>query len=552
MRALRAGLFAFFVYEIVGLKGEAKLIRPPAIGTQTMVTSPHYLATMAGARILDQGGNAFDAAVAVSACLAVVYPHMTGIGGDAFWLMYTAHDGAVRAYNASGRSGYRTEPGVYAGREDIPVRGPLSAITVPGMVDGWDAVLREYGKLTLKEVLEPAIQYAKEGFPCSRSQHQFSSQFAPTLQAYPHTARIYLPGGRPPSFGEKFVQRELADTLSLIAKEGRTAFYEGEIAASITAELKQQGGILTREDFADHTGNWVEPISTDYRGYTVYQMPPNSQGFAALMALNILKNFDLQAAGHGTFAYYHLLIEALKLSFVDRNRHLTDPDFYDVPLSQLLSAAYANKLAQTIRMDRAQDILGTEMGSDTAYAAVVDEEGNAVSFIQSLYFEFGSAWTAGETGVLLQNRGSFFSLDPHHINRLEPRKRTFHTLMPALAMLDDKPAILYGTQGGEGQPQTQTAIITRMIDFGMDPQQAVSLPRWLWGRTWGEKVNDELKLEKSIGESVGEQLAQVGHRVRMVEDHHRLMGHACAIRIDEYGYRQGGADPRSDGLAIGW
>ncbi|MFC5648548.1 gamma-glutamyltransferase [Paenibacillus solisilvae] len=521
------------------------------VGTKTMVVSPHYLASMAGSQILQKGGNAFDAAVAVSACLAVVYPHMTSLGGDSFWLMYNAKDSKIRAYNASGRSGYKVHSGIYKGEASIPNRGVKSAITVPGMVDGWNALLQEYGRLSFAEVLEPAISYAVNGFPFTKDQHENTEKNIDILSKMPITSEIYTPNGSIPRIGERFVQKDLAQSLRYIAQEGRDGFYKGDIAQKIVSYLQSNGGYLTLEDFADHTGNWVTPLSTAYRDYTVYQVPPNSQGFTGLMTLNMLENYQLDQIPHGSFEYYHLLIESLKLSFRDRNQVLTDPDFSNIPIDRLISKSYAAELAQQIDMQHEQGVASGSMGSDTAYAAVVDQEGNAVSFIQSLYFEFGSAVVAGDTGILLQNRGSFFSLDPGHVNYLEPHKRTFHTLMPALACKDGKPSILYGTQGGEGQPQTQTAIITRMIDYGMDPQQAINEPRWVWGRTWGENTSD-LKIENRVDVQTIELLKKAGHEVKVVTDFDGVMGHAQAIRIDEQGFLSGGVDPRGDGLAIGW
>jgi len=524
---------------------------PAVTGTKNMVVSPHYLASMAGARILERGGNAFDAAVAVSACLAVVYPHMTGLGGDSFWLMYSRHDNRVRAYNGSGRSGYRVTRDRFAGERAIPHRGVRSAITVPGMADSWEAVLREYGRLSLAEALEPAIGYALSGFPVSNDQSRNTALCFKLLSAMPYTSGIYTPGGKVPKKGSRWFQRQLGHSLMEIAKGGARVFYEGGLARRITDYLQQNGGLLIADDFADHRGNWVEPVTGTYRGYTICQVPPNSQGFTGIMALNILENFRLNEIPPDSFEYCHLLVEALKLSFRDRNQVLSDPDFVRIPLDRLLSKEYARTLSQSIDMKKAALITAEPAGSDTAYAAVVDEEGNAVSFIQSLYFEFGSAVVAGDTGILLQNRGSFFSLDPLHVNCLEPHKRTFHTLMPAMALKDGKPAILYGTQGGEGQPQTQTVLITRMIDYGMDPQTAIDKPRWVWGRTWGEETQ-ELRVESRIPESVRRKLEEAGHKVRVLEEYDGVTGHAQVIRIDDHGFRIGGTDPRCDGLAAGW
>ncbi|WP_138754057.1 gamma-glutamyltransferase [Paenibacillus sinopodophylli] len=516
-----------------------------------MVVSPHYLATAAGARILEQGGNAYDAAVAVSACLAVVYPHMTSLGGDSFWLGYHHSEGKVRGYNASGRSGYKANMDAYAGLDAIPNRGIGSIVTVPGMVDGWDAVHSEYGRLTWAEVLAPAIDYAENGFPMSPDQYHNTVHNEAVLARTLETADIYLPSGQPMKIGERFKQPALAKTLRRLAERGRDEFYKGETAKEITDFLGKHGGILAADDFADHHGHWVTPIEGSYRGYTIHQMPPNSQGFSAIMALHILEKFKLAEIQHGSHDYYQLCVEALKLSFRDRNKYLSDPAFTNVPLERLLDKKYAATLAASIELNRASTEKSEVLGSDTAYAAVVDEEGNSVSFIQSLYFEFGSGVVAGSTGVLLQNRGSFFSLDPNHVNSLQPAKRTFHTLMPAMACQGGKPAILYGTQGGEGQPQTQTAIITRMIDYGMDPQQAINEPRWVWGRTWGEPTQ-ELKIEGRVSQEVLDSLAKAGHTVRKVKEFDGIMGHAHAIKRDEQGFLQGGSDPRCDGAAIGW
>ncbi|WP_138494726.1 gamma-glutamyltransferase [Paenibacillus pinistramenti] len=519
-----------------------------------MVVSPHALATSAGARILARGGNAYDAAVAISACLAVVYPHMTGIGGDSFWLLYNRSEQSLRGYNGSGRSGCGASRERFAamGMTAVPTRGPLSAVTVPGMVDSWAEILGTYGTMALPEVLEPAIGYAVSGFPLSRDQQLQTAARLELLRSMPGTVGIYAPGGlKAPAAGSRFVQRELGRSLQKLAAGGRDAFYKGEIGAAIVQALAAEGGILTADDFADHHGDWVLPVTGSYRGTKLAQMPPNSQGFAGIMAAHIVENFDLERIGHGTYEYYHLLVEALKLSFRDRNRVLTDPAFSPVDVGTLTDKAYCAKLAGEIDMSRAAGMDSAPLGSDTAYAAVTDGEGNAVSFIQSLYFEFGSGFTAGDTGILLQNRGSFFSLDPAHVNRLEPRKRTFHTLMPAMALREDRPFLLYGTQGGEGQPQTQTALLTRIMDFGMDPQEAISAPRWLWGRTWGEETR-ELKLESRIPAGVADQLAAAGHVVKRVSAYDGAAGHAGAILIREDGTRFGGSDPRSDGAAIGW
>ncbi len=520
------------------------------VGSKSMVVSPHYLASQAGNTILEKGGNAFDAAVAVSACLAVVYPHMTGLGGDSFWLTYSNKEEKVRVYNGSGRTGINVTRDAYEGQSSIPIRGIESAITVPGMVDSWDAVLNKYGRLSLAEVLQPAIEYAAKGFPLSLDQHENTVKRADLLKGDSDAGRIFLPNQQIPKAYQRFIQLDLSNTLKRLAESGRDDFYKGELADRIISSLKNKGSRLTLEDFAHHQGEWAEPISTTYRGYDVYQAPPNSQGFVGLMALNMLENFNFNSIKEGSYHYYHLLVEALKRSFQDRNKHLTDPEFYDIPLQKLISKSYGKEMADELQFDRVTDVETQSVGSDTAHAAVIDEDGNAVSFIQSLYFEFGSGVVAGDTGIVMQNRGSFFSLDPAQVNCLEPKKRTFHTLMPAMALKDGIPRILYGTQGGEGQPQTQTAILTRMIDYGMDPQTAISAPRFVWGRTWGQQTQ-ELKIEGRVGIDVLEQLSKAGHIVNKVEDFDGIMGHANAILVDDEGFVHGGVDPRSNGAAVG-
>lgn len=520
-------------------------------GSESMIVSPHHLATAAGTKILAQGGNAFDAAVAVSATLAVVYPHMTSVGGDSFWLTWHHEEQKVQAYNGSGRTGANVHRGLYEGLEAIPQRGIQSAITVPGMVDSWDAVLKRYGTLTLKEVLAPAIAYALEGFPFSKDQYANSVMIEDVLRAQ-SAAPIYLPDDEIPAVHSRFVQTQLGRSLQKIAEGGRDVFYKGELAAEIARYMKEAGGYLTAEDLANHEGEWSEPLSTTYHDYTVYEVPPNSQGFCALEALNILENFDFSSIEEGSYTYYHLLVEALKRAFQDRNAHLTDPAFHDIPLEKLLAKDYAKTLADNISLEKSTPLQSAPVGHDTAYAAVIDKDGNAVSFIQSLYFEFGSAVVAGDTGILLQNRGSFFSLDPTHVNALEPNKRTFHTLMPAMALKENRPVILFGTQGGEGQPQTQLQIFTRMMHYDFDPQQAVSAPRFVWGRTWGAAANEVLRIEGRVSSEVIAQLVAAGHDVEVVDDFDGAVGHAHAIRITEQGLRIGGFDPRSDGAAIGF
>jgi gamma-glutamyltranspeptidase/glutathione hydrolase len=524
------------------------------ITQHVMVTTPHYLASMVGAKILNQGGNAFDAAVAVSAALGVVYPHMTGVGGDAFFMLYKAGTKQIIGYNGTGRAGARADISFYQskGLSSIPLRGPLSAVTVPGMVDAWWEVWSGNGRLSWEQVLEPAYQYADKGFPVSPDLHRWICRDEQWIRSCPSMEKVFLPGGVIPLPGDKLIQQDLAHTLRLLQKGGRDAFYQGELTGRIIEDIERNGGVLGKGDFASHSGQWVEPISTDYRDYRIYQMPPNSQGFTALMMMNMLERYDLKGIDRHSADYYHLMVEVIKKAFHDRDLHLTDPEFADIPLERLLSKAYAEQLAGRISLESMDAHLSPAMGQDTAYAAVVDDEGNGVSFIQSLYFDFGSCYMPEGTGVIMQNRGSFFSLDSAHVNSLQPGKRTFHTLMPAMVTKDGLPYMLYGTQGGEGQPQTQLSILTSVLDYGCTIQEAIANPRWVYGRTWGQE-SDGLKVEGRIAAPDVELLRGKGHSVEVVGDWDGIMGQAQGIIIDrEKGCLSGAADPRGDGIAIGW
>jgi gamma-glutamyltranspeptidase/glutathione hydrolase len=519
-----------------------------------MVAAPHYIASAVGSAVLQSGGNAFDASVAVSAVLSVVAPHMTGIGGDAFFLAFDAKTGACVGYNGSGRSGKLADAGRFlgAGMTAIPHRGVNSAITVPGMVDAWWSVWTRYGRLPWERLIEPAVRYAADGFPVSRNLREWIAKDRDLIAADPGLRRVYLPGGRLPWEGERLVHPELAATLRAVMEGGREAFYEGGIMSAVTAAVEADGGLLTEDDFRMHAGDWVQPLSVAYRGYDIHQMPPNSQGFSVLMMLNMIESLDVTAFGRLSAEYFHLMTEVVKKAFRERDACLTDPEFHAIPLDRLLSKEYAAELMRSVRVrpPQAGSFRSQPTGSDTAYAAVVDEEGNAVSFIQSLYFDFGSAYTAGNTGIILQNRGAFFSLDERSPNRLQPRKRTFHTLMPGMVTRGGKPYLLSGAQGGEGQPQTALAILTGVLDFGLTIQDAICQPRWVYGRTWGED-SDALKLEGRCGAGVADTLRRWGHRVELVGRYDGVVGTAQGILIDD-GVISGAADPRGDGCVVGW
>ena len=515
---------------------------------------PHYLASEAGQEILRQGGNAIDAAIAANAALGVVYPHMTGLGGDAFWLIYEATSGRVYGLNGSGRSGRQVNRELYRqqGLESIPQRGLLAAITVPGAVDSWGQVHQRFGHLPWGDLLQPAIRLATEGYPVTASQARWTQVDALWLRQYGNGDNPFLPNAQVPRPGDDISNPALATTLERLARQGAAEFYQGETAWRLTEFLAASGGVLTPEDLAAHQSTWVEPISTTYRGYRVWELPPNSQGFTVLQMLNLIQPYNLQGMGHGSADYYHLLVEATKLAFADRDRWLTDPDFVKIPLTELISPTYADRRRARLSLTTAQSVQAGIIGGDTVYSAFVDSQGNAVSQIQSLYFDFGSAVVPPRLGFVLQNRGCFFSLDPQAANTLEPGKRCFHTLMPGLVQnLDGSPYLVFGTMGGEGQPQTQMALLTRVLDYGFDPQTAIDLPRWVWGRTWGQSSTG-LTLEGRIPASVRQALTQRGHQVKVAPDWTDQMGHASLIQIDpQTQLLRGGCDPRSDGVTLG-
>jgi len=528
--------------------------RPVTLSRNGMVSSPHYLASVAGMGALQAGGTAVDAGIAMNAALGVVYPHMSGPGGDAFWLIYDARSSELHALNGSGRAGAQVTRQLFRslGHDTIPSRGPLAAITVPGAVDSWCTAHDRFGRRPLRELLEPAITHAREGFPVGGSQARYGLATADVLATHDRTRDVFLPGGTVPVLGDLLRLPHLAETMEAVAERGRDGFYAGPVAEEMARSLQAAGGLLTTADFAAHHAEWTEPISTTYRGLTCWQPPPNSQGFAHLMVLNILEGFDLASIGENTAGYVHLVVEATKLAFAERDRYLTDPEFADIPLERLLSKEFAADLRAQIQPDRAQPVAPEYAAAgDTTCSVAVDRDGNAVSIIQSLYHEYGSGFVAGDSGVLLQNRGASFSLDDSHVNRLEPGKRTFHTLMPGMLFADRTPVMVYGTMGGEGQPQTSTAMVTRVVDFHDDIQTALDRPRWLHGRTWGADTAD-LRIESRFATAAIAGLRERGHPVRVVDDWDDCMGHAQGIQVDGRGIFLGGADARGEGLALGW
>ncbi len=510
-----------------------------------MVATSQPLASAAGLRILQQGGNAIDAAVAAAAVLCVVEPMMVSAGGDLFAIVWHAGRKELKALNSSGRSPRAI--GIDALRERGFTQTPpdgIHAVTVPGAVEGWAKLLERYGTMKLDRVLEPAIEYAEKGFPVTDViAHDWNDALAHKNNT--DFAGTYLPNGKPPLPGEMASNKNLAATLRKIAARGPDVFYRGEIAEKIVAFARSQGGFHTLEDFAAHRSDWIDPLSTTYKGFTLYELPPNTQGLVALEMLNILEGFDLKSLGHNTAGYLHLLVEAKKQAFIDRARHIADPAFYQAPLEKLTSKEYAAELRRRIDLEKVSEIesSGPGGGEDTVYLTVVDKDRNAISLIQSIFSSFGSGLVAGNTGILLHNRGAGFSFDPSSPNRLEGGKRPFHTLVPAMVLRDGKPWLSFGVMGGDMQAQGHVQVLLNLIEFGMDVQRAGEVPRF-------RHFDRGLALESGIGPEVRQALEARGHKLVTSPG---MFGGYQAIMIDPVtGALFGGSDPRKDGAAVGW
>jgi gamma-glutamyltranspeptidase/glutathione hydrolase len=522
--------------------------------SQGMVATSQPLASQTGLDILKRGGNAVDAAIAMAAVLAVTEPHMTGLGGDVFAMVFSAKTRKLEGLNASGRAPRALNLEYFRSRKisDMPLTG-MHAVTVPGAFDGWVMLLERHGTMKLADLLAPAIEYAENGFPVMEKTAADWVPEVPKLKLTGTAASTYLVNGTAPQAGAIFVQRNLARTLRALARGGRDAFYRGEIARTIADYCRQHDGFLAVEDFASHKSEWVESLSTTYRGHTLYELPPNGQGLTALLLVNILEGIDLQSMRHEPGLYYHTLIEATKIAFADRNRYIADPAFAKVPVSELLSKNYAARRRALIDSKRAIDPPAygdIRVGHDTTYLAAVDKDRNAVSFINSIFSAFGSGIVAGETGIMLQNRGAGFSLDPNHPNRLEPGKRPFHTLIPGMVFKDGELLMSFGVMGGDVQPQGHAQVLVNLIDRGLNLQQAVDAPRVRYINGRGVMMDDELSAP------VISDLIRRGHeRVMPGPDltHRALMGGAQAIMIDPVtGALSGASDSRKDGLALGY
>jgi gamma-glutamyltranspeptidase / glutathione hydrolase len=512
-----------------------------------MVVSSQPLATLAGVRVLIDGGNAIDAAVATAAVLGVVEPSSLGIGGDVFALFYSAKDKTLKGLDASGRSPYEANLDFCrkSGFKQMPQRG-IHSVTVPGAVHGWSMLLNANGTMPLDKVLQAAIQYCEEGFPVAELTAEAWRESEAMLKNDEGGSTNYLLNGVPPRAGEVFKNPRMASSLRRIADEGQDVFYKGDIAEKIVRCSQKKSGLFTVKDFADHRSDWVEPVTVNYRGYDVYELPPATHGFVTLEMLKILEGFDLKTMGAQSADALHLMIEAKKLAFADRDRYLADRDYMKISVNDLFSAKRLEALRAQIRNDRAaNEFESVPLAADTEYVATADSEGNLVSFIESNFMGFGSGVVEPETGIILQNRGHLFSLDENHPNCIGPHKRCVHTLMPGLIMKDGKPFAALGLKGGHVQPQVQVQIIANLIDFGMTIQQAIAASRF--NHIEGLKVG----LEPGIAESTVQELKRRGHQV--VSGNPESFGGAHAIMIHpEYGAFVGGSDPRKGGGALGF
>jgi gamma-glutamyltranspeptidase/glutathione hydrolase len=518
-----------------------------------MVATSQPLASEAGLEVLKRGGNAVDAAIAMAAVLNVTEPGMTGIGGDAFMMVYEARTKTLVGLNASGRAPRALTQEYFASRKitRMPLTG-IIPITVPGAFDGWVTLLEKYGSMTMADLLAPAIGYAEDGFPVME---KVAADWVPEvakLKEDPAAAATYLVDGGAPRAGAMFVQKNLARTLRTLAKEGRDAFYRGSIGQAIVDYCRDRGGFLSMEDLAAHKAEWVEPISTTYRDHTLYELPPNGQGLTALLLLNILEPVDLAGMREQPDRYYHTLIEATKIAFADRNRFIADPAFAKLPIRDLLSREYAARRRALLDPERAIDPPAygeLRPGSDTTYFAVVDKDRNAVSFINSLFNAFGSGIVGGDTGIMLHNRGTGFSLEAGHPNRFEPGKRPFSTLIPAMVFKEGKLLMAYGVMGGDIQAQGHVQVLVNLIVRGLNLQQAIDAPRvrYISGRG--------VMMDEGLGQPVIDALIARGHE-RVLPGpgltHTALMGGGQAVMIDPTtGALLGASDARKDGLALG-
>jgi len=514
---------------------------------QPAAACPHHAASRVGADVLQAGGNAVDAVVAMNAMLSVVYPHMCGLGGDTFILHYSAADGQVRGINGSGPAPALASRDAFRARglDAIPARGPLP-VTVPGTVGAWDEALRRFGSRPLAELLAPAEQAARNGFEITAKLASWIDISSPELTDPLLRRNFFDAAGRPLAAGAVLRQPEVAATLRRLMDHGARDFYDGGIAEQIDAAVRAADGLLRREDLARYAPRWDTPLSMSYRGLEVFVTAPNSQGITALMMLNALAAMDASQHAPGSADHIEALVRAKRVAFADRDRYVTDPDHLEAPVEQLLSREHAHEL---LAIPESALDPGRSSGGDTIYLCASDAEGNACSVIQSIFFGFGSAFVGGDSGVLLQNRGHYFSLEEDHPNRLEPGKRTLHTLMACMAFEGDDLRLVFGTMGADGQAQTNVQVLEHHL-AGESPQEAVDAPRILHGRFYPDDDPTVLNVEERMGADVIAELAARGQEPNVLPGYDERLGHAHAIELRPDGSTLAGSDPRSDGAAI--
>jgi gamma-glutamyltranspeptidase/glutathione hydrolase len=539
------------------ITGETFASRSEVIAQNGMAATSQPLATQVALDILKSGGNAIDAAIAANALLGLVEPTGSGIGGDLFAIVWDAKSQKLYGLNASGRSpkGLTRDYFAQKGLDKIPAFGPLP-VSVPGAVDGWFMLSERFGSKPMQELLAPSIDYARNGFPVSEVIAYYFEMNQKRIGQYPGFEDTFTINGNTPKKGQIFKNPNLAATYEKIATGGRDAFYKGDIARTISGFMQSQGGLLSYQDMASHTSNWVEPVSTNYRGYDVWELPPNGQGIAALQILNVLELYDLESMGRDSAEFVHTVVEAKKLAFADRAKFYADPDFNQIPVDWLISKEYAKKRQKLIDPNAAaKRVDAGKHEGDTIYLTVADSQGNMVSLIQSNYRGMGSGMIPTDLGFVLQNRGEMFSLDKNHFNALEPGKRPFHTIIPAFVTRNNKPLMSFGVMGGGTQPQMHAQIIVNMIDFGMNLQEAGDAPRILHtgsSSPEGDIMTDGgyISLESGFSAKTRRDLLQKGHTLKDVSG--AFGGYQAIMLDDKNKVYYGASETRKDGQAAGY
>ena len=553
---LSLALMTMSGYGYDRITGEQFASRSEVIGQHGMVATSHPLATQIGIDVLKKGGTAIDAAIAANIALGLMEPTGSGIGGDLFAIVWDAKEQKLFGLNASGPAPQSISLDYFKQQNlaKIPPFGPLP-VTVPGAVDGWVKLHEKFGNQSFASLFEPTIDYAKKGHPVTETIAYYLDRSKETFKQYPNFSEVWMKDGETTGKGDIFKNPQLANTLEIIAEKGRAGFYEGEVAKTIADFIQAQGGFLTYEDLANFNSEWVEPVSTNYRGYDVWELPPNGQGMVALQILNILENFDVKKMGLFSSDYVHLFTEAKKLAFADRAKHYADPNFSKIPIEQLVSKSYAKERAALIDLAKAAQVdeSGIPNGGDTIYLTAADQFGNMISLIQSNYRGMGSGMVPPGLGFMLQDRGELFSLEEGHANVIEGGKRPFHTIIPAFVTKDDKPYLSFGVMGGATQPQAHAQIIINLIDFGYNLQEAGDAPRLV--HTGSSQPTDEimldggsLSLETGFGIAIEEALKKKGHKLQYQKG---IFGGYQAIMIKD-GVYFGASESRKDGQASGY